>query len=80
MRTHLQGIVGKEPLSRAAYVPFYLNKVKDQQEMQATHTYNLIKGKIFMEAKKLKKKEDCRYEMIISRELLPCVLFCLLST
>ena len=36
----------------AFYVPFYSNKVKDKQEKQVTHTYNLIKGKSFMEATK----------------------------
>ena len=29
----------------AVYVPFYSNKVKDKQEMQAKHTYTLIKAK-----------------------------------
>ena len=49
---HLQGKAGEEPLSQAAYVPFYLNQVKDQQEKQVTHTYHLIEAKIFMEATK----------------------------
>ena len=42
----------RRPLSWAAYVPFYLNKVNDKQEKQVTHTYNLIKAKIFMKATK----------------------------
>ena len=42
----------EEPLSRAAYVPFYSSKVKDKQEKQVTHTYPLIKAKIFMKATK----------------------------
>ena len=48
----LKGKAGEEPFSRAVYVPFYSNKVKDKQEMQVTHTYALIEAKIFMEAKK----------------------------
>ena len=32
-----------------------LNKVKDKQKMQVTHTYNLIEAKIFMEATKWNK-------------------------
>ena len=43
---------GEKTLSRAAYVCFYSNKVKGKQEKQVTHTYNLIKAKIFMETTK----------------------------
>ena len=34
------------------YVTFYLNKGKDKQKKQVTHTYSLIKAKVFMEATK----------------------------
>ena len=47
-----RGKAGKEPLSRAVYVPFYLNKVKDKEEKQVSHTYQLIKAKIFRTATK----------------------------
>ena len=46
---------GGEPLSRAAYVPYNSNKLKDKQEMWATHTYALIEANIFMEANKENK-------------------------
>ena len=49
---HLQGKAGEEPLSWAVDVNFYSNEVKDKQEMQATHTYDLIEAKIFIKAKK----------------------------
>ena len=49
---HLQGKAGEEPFSRTAYVPFYSNKVKDNEEKQVTHTYALREVKIFMEAAK----------------------------
>ena len=45
---HLNGKADEEPLSRAVYVPFYSNKVKDKQQMQATHSYALIEAKICM--------------------------------
>ena len=32
-------------------------KIKDKQEMQATHTYTLIEAKIFMEPKKLNQEK-----------------------
>ena len=48
----LKGKPAEEPLSRAVYVHFYSNKIKDRKEKQVTHTYNLIEGKIFMEATK----------------------------
>ena len=48
----LKGKAAEEPLSRAVYVRFHLNKVKDKQEKQVTHTYNLIEAKGFMEATK----------------------------
>ena len=35
---YVQGKAGEEPLSKAVYVPFYSNKVKENKEMQATHT------------------------------------------
>ena len=54
---HLQGKAGKEPLSRAAYVPFYLNKVKEKQGKQVTHTYNLIEAKNSMKARKWNKEK-----------------------
>ena len=44
--------IGEEPLSRAVYVPFYSNKVKDKQEKQVNHTYDLIEAKIFRAATK----------------------------
>ena len=77
---HLNGKADEQPLSRAVYVPLYSHKVKDKQEMQATHTYPLIEAKIFMDAKKMKQIGDKHYQMIISTELLPCVPFCLLSS
>ena len=43
---------GESALSRAVYVSFYLNKIKDKQENQVAHTYKLIEAKIFMEATK----------------------------
>ena len=54
---HLKGKAAEEPLYRAVYVPFYSNKVKDNQENQVTHTYPLIKAKRFMEATKWVKEE-----------------------
>ena len=47
---HLKGEAIEEPLLRAVYVRFYLNKVKDKQEEQVTHAYNLNDG--FMEVTK----------------------------
>ena len=49
---HLRGKADEEPLSRAVYLSFYLSKIKDKQEKQVTHTYELIEAKIFMEATK----------------------------
>ena len=43
---------GEKTLSQAVYVCFYSNKVKGKQEKQVTHTYNLMKAKIFMETTK----------------------------
>ena len=51
------GKAAGEPLSRAVYVRFYSNKVKDKQEEQVTHTYNLIEAKRFMEATKSNKEK-----------------------
>ena len=48
---------GEEQVSRAVYVPFYSNKIKDKQEKQLTHTYRLIEAKIFMEATKWNKEK-----------------------
>ena len=48
----LQGKAGESALSRAVYVSFYLNKIKDKQENQVAHSYALIEAKIFMEATK----------------------------
>ena len=50
LNTSIKGKAGEKPLPRAAYVPFYLKKVKDKQEKQVTHTYHLIEAKNFMEA------------------------------
>ena len=49
---HLTGKPAEEPLYRVAYVRFHSSKVKDEQEKQVTHTYNLIEAKGFMEATK----------------------------
>ena len=43
-------------MSRAVYVRFYSNKVKDKQEQQVMHTYNLIEAKSFMEAQNETKR------------------------
>ena len=81
---NLKGKAGEEPFSRAVYVPFYSNKVKDKQDKQ-----DKIKSKIYLRAnsgqnfhgsKKMKQTEDTHYQIIISRELLPCVSFCFLSS
>ena len=55
-------------------------KVKDKEEMQAAHTYTLIKAKILMKAKTMKQKEDRQNHMIVSRKLPLCVPFRLLSS
>ena len=52
----LKGKAAEEPLSRAVYVHIYLNKAKDRQEKQVTHTYNLIEAKISMVATKRNKE------------------------
>ena len=39
----------EQPLSRAVYVRFYSNKVKDKQKNQVKHTYALIEAKFFRE-------------------------------
>ena len=52
LNTLLQGKAGESALSRAVYVSFYLNKIKDKQENKVAHTYKLIEAKIFMEATK----------------------------
>ena len=49
---HLKGKAAEEPLSKAVYVCFYSNKVKNKHEKQVTHTYALIQAKSFMEATK----------------------------
>ena len=49
LNTSLQGKAAESALSRAVYVSFYLNKIKDKQENQVPHTYKLIEAKIFME-------------------------------
>ena len=55
--TTLKGKTAEEPLSRAAYVRFYSNKVKDNVEKQVTHTYPLIEARRFMEATKWNKEK-----------------------
>ena len=52
LNTSLQGKAGESALSRAVYVSFYLNKIKNKQQNQVAHTYKLIEAKIFMEATK----------------------------
>ena len=54
---HVQGKAGEEPLSQAACVRFYLNKVNDKQKKQLTHTYKLIEAKISMEATNWNKEK-----------------------
>ena len=49
---HFKGKAGEKTLSGAVYVFFYSSKVKGKQEKQVTHTYPLIKAKIFMETTK----------------------------
>ena len=49
---YLKGKAAEEPLSRAVYVCFYANIVKEKQENHVTHTYPLIQAKRFMEATK----------------------------
>ena len=49
---HIKGKNAEDSLLRAVYSRFYSNKVKDKQEKQVTHTYNLIEAKGFMEATK----------------------------
>ena len=51
-RKGLKGKAAEEPLSKAVYVRFYANEVKDKQERQLTHTYNLIGTKSFIDATK----------------------------
>ena len=46
-----------EPFSRAVYVRFCSNKLKDKQEKQVTHTYHLIEAKSFMEDTKWDKEK-----------------------
>ena len=58
------------PLSRAVYVPFYSNKVKNEQENQFTDTYALLNAKNFHGSDKMKRGEDTHYQMLSSRELL----------
>ena len=59
---------------------FYSNEVKDKQENQVTYTYKLIEAKGFMQAKKMKEREDRHYQMINCTEILLydpfCMLFC----
>ena len=62
----------------AVYVPFFLNKVKDKQERWVNHTYSLVEETNFHEGEKMRQGEDRHYLIIIFRELLPCVPFCLL--
>ena len=63
---------------------FCSNKFKDKHEEQVRHTYYLIDAKSCMKTTKGSKgkREDRHhyYQMIRSRMLLPCVLFCLLSS
>ena len=77
---HLEGKAVEELLSRAVYNHIYSNKVKDKQEKQVTHTHNLIQTKNFYGRDKRKQREGRHYEMISSREVPPCVPFCLLSS
>ena len=44
----MKGKAAKESLSRAVDVRFFSSKVKDKQEKQVMHTYNLIEAKSFM--------------------------------
>ena len=53
----LKGKAAEEPLSRDVYVRFHSSKVKDKQEKQVNHTYDLIYAKIFMTATKWKEEE-----------------------
>ena len=43
--------------------------------MQAMHTYTLIKAKFFYGSEKIKQREYRQFQIIISKELLPCVTF-----
>ena len=54
---HFKGKAGEKTLSKAVYVYFYSNKVKDNQEKQVRHTYPLIEVKIFMETTKWNKEK-----------------------
>ena len=51
-----KGKAGEKTISGAVYACFYWNKVKGKQKKQVTHTYNLIKAKIFMETTKWNKE------------------------
>ena len=77
---HLEGKAVEKLLSRAFYVPFYFNKVKDKQEKQVTHTYQLTQAKHVYGRDKMKQREDRHHQMISSSALLPYVPFCLLSS
>ena len=53
---HFKGKGGEKTLFGAVYVCFYSNKGKGKQEKQVTHTYDLIKAKIFMATTKWNKE------------------------
>ena len=54
---HLKGKAAEDQLSKAVYARFYLSKVKDKQEKQVMHTYNLIEAENFMEVTKWNKEK-----------------------
>ena len=54
---HFKVKAGEKTLSGAVYVCFYSNKVKGKHEKQVTHTYALIKAKIFIETTKWNKEK-----------------------
>ena len=71
----------RSPYLRVLMFPFIKKKIEDKQESRSRiYTYNLIEAKIFMEATKWKKREDRHYQMISSREFLPYVPLCFLSS
>ena len=59
---HCKHFTYKLKLVRSPYLglltdPFYSNKIKNKQEKQVNHTYNLIQVKIFMKAIKWNKEK-----------------------
>ena len=54
---HFKVKASEKILSGAVYVCIYSNKVKGKHEKQVTHTYALIKAKIFMETTKWNKEK-----------------------